>query len=66
MGVEGLWLCIICGSTNRDFGVMHFHVRFDHAEIKCRFCDMYCACFFSKEAHLKEAHPHLIPAECQL
>ena len=65
-GVEGLWLCIICGSTNRDFGVMNFHVRFDHAEVKCRFCDMYFACFFSMDAHYQEARAHLIPIECQL
>ena len=65
-GVEGLWLCIVCGITNRNFGVLHFHVKFDHSEIKCRFCNTYCQCYFSMEAHMQEAHSDQIPIECQI
>ena len=50
-GIKGLWLCGICGSTNRDIGVMSFHVCHDHAEEKCRFCDLYFSCMFSMGAH---------------
>ena len=64
--MEGLWLCIVCGSTNRDFGVAHFHVKHDHSEFKCRFCNIYCNNFFSLETHMQEAHSDQIPIECQI
>ena len=60
-GVEGLWLCTVCGSTNRNFGMAHFHVKHDHSEIKCRFCNLYCNNFLTLDAHMQEAHSGQMP-----
>ena len=65
-GIEGLWLCGICGATNRDIGVMSFHVCHDHAVEKCRFCDLYFSCMFSMDAHYQETHADLISIDCKL
>ena len=65
-GVEGLWLCTVCGSTNRDFGMAHFHVKHDHSEIKCRFCNLYCNNFLTLDTHMQEAHSGQMPVQCQI
>ena len=65
-GVEGLWICTVCRCTNRDFGMAHFHVKHDHSQVRCRFCNLCCNSFLTLDAHMQEAHPELMPVQCQI
>ena len=55
-GVEGMWVCIVCGCTYQDFGAAQSHIKHDHSEIKCRHCNLFCNNFFTLDTHMKEAH----------
>ena len=65
-GVEGMWVCIVCGSTYQDFGVAQSHIKHDHSEIKCRHCNLFCNNFFTLDTHMKEAHSGQLPIQCQI
>ena len=65
-GVEGMWVCIVCGNTNQDFGVAQFHIKHDHSEIKCRLCNLFCNNFFTLDTHMKEVHSGQLPIQCQI
>ena len=65
-GVEGLWICTVCRCTNRDFGMAHFHVKHDHSQVRCRFCNLCCNSFLTLDAHMQEAHPEQMPVQCQI
>ena len=63
-GVEGMWVCIVCGYTHQDFGATQSHIRHDHSEIKCRHCNLFCNNFFTLDTHMEEAHSGQLPVRC--